>query len=134
MQARPLGISGAVKFTPRQHRDERGLFLEWYRADRLSDSIGHQFNVAQANVILDDTDRRAVYLAEGLGHGWCAITDQATVAYLCCEPYAPAREHAVNAFDTQLAINWGTADVTISDRDGAAPSLNDARAAGLLPP
>ncbi|MDQ3475827.1 MAG: dTDP-4-dehydrorhamnose 3,5-epimerase, partial [Actinomycetota bacterium] len=47
-------------------------------------------------------------------------------AYLCSESYAPAREHAVNASDTQLAINWGTADVTISDRDGAAPSLNDA--------
>jgi len=85
------------------------------------------------SVVLDDTDRRAVYLAEGLGHGFCAITDQAAVTYLCSEPYSPEREHAVNAFDTQLGINWGTAEVTISDRDAAAPSLLDARTAGLLP-
>ncbi|MDQ3733934.1 MAG: dTDP-4-dehydrorhamnose 3,5-epimerase family protein [Actinomycetota bacterium] len=184
MQIRPLTISGALEITPVQHGDSRGVFLEWYRSDRLTEAIGHQFTLAQVNlsvsargvvrgihyasvppgqakyvtcvvgqvqdiivdlrvgsttfgewerVLLDDTDRRAVYLPEGIGHGFCALTDQASVTYLCSEPYAPQREHAVNAFDTELGIDWGTDDVTMSDRDAAAPSLVDARTAGLLP-
>ena len=41
-------------------------------------------------VRLDDTERKAVYLSEGLGHGFCALTDDATVAYLCSTTYSPA--------------------------------------------
>lgn len=85
------------------------------------------------SVILDDSDRRAVYLAEGLGHGFCALSDQAAVTYLCSEPYTPEREYGVNAFDTEIGIDWGIADVTISDRDAVAPSLAEARAGGMLP-
>lgn len=184
MQIRPLSIPGALEITPQQHGDRRGVFLEWYRADRLVDALGHRFALAQVNlsvsargvvrgihyaavppgqakyvtcvsgqvrdvvvdlrvgsptygrwdsVLLDDTDRRAVYLPEGVGHAFCALSDLATVTYLCSEPYAPDREHAVNAFDTDLGIDWGTADVTTSDRDAAAPSLADAHTAGLLP-
>ncbi len=84
-------------------------------------------------VVLDDIDRHAVYLPEGLGHGFCALSDSATVTYLCSEPYAPDREHAVNAFDAELGIQWPTAEVTTSERDTAAPSLADACRAGLLP-
>lgn len=31
MQTRRLSIEGAVEFTPKQHWDSRGLFLEWFR-------------------------------------------------------------------------------------------------------
>ena len=44
-------------------------------------------------VRLDDVDRRAVYIAEGLGHGFCALTDDATLTYLCSETYNPTGEH-----------------------------------------
>jgi dTDP-4-dehydrorhamnose 3,5-epimerase len=50
-------------------------------------------------VRLDDVDRRAVYLGEGLGHGFCALTDEATLTYLCSETFAPTREHAVHPLD-----------------------------------
>ena len=36
------------------------------------------------------TNHRSVYLAEGLGHGFLALTDEATVVYLCSEGYAPS--------------------------------------------
>ena len=48
-------------------------------------------------VRLDDDERAAVYLAEGLGHAFVALTDDATVVYLCNEVYSPtarARDHA----------------------------------------
>ncbi len=85
------------------------------------------------HVLLDDADRRAVYIGEGLGHGFCAVSDQATLAYLCSETYAPAREHGVHPLDPDLGIAWPVGPPVLSDRDAAAPSLAQARADGLLP-
>jgi dTDP-4-dehydrorhamnose 3,5-epimerase len=85
------------------------------------------------SVLLDDTDRRAVFLAEGLGHGFCALTDDACVAYLCSETYAPDREHSVHPLDPELGIAWPVSDPLLSARDAAAPGLARARAEGLLP-
>jgi dTDP-4-dehydrorhamnose 3,5-epimerase len=180
----PLSIAGAWEILPAQHGDGRGLFLEWYRFDRLAEAVGHPLRLAQANmsvsardvvrgihfadvppgqakyvtcvrgavfdvvvdlrvgsptfgrwehVLLDETDRRAVYVAEGLGHGFCALSDDATLSYLCSETYAPGREHAVQPLDPDLAIAWPASSPNLSDRDAAAPSLAQARADGLLP-
>ncbi|MBQ1024155.1 dTDP-4-dehydrorhamnose 3,5-epimerase family protein [Micromonospora sp. C95] len=82
---------------------------------------------------LDDVDRRAVYLGEGLGHGFCALTDDATLSYLCSTTYNPAAEHAVHPLDRELAIEWPTETPLLSDRDAAAPSLAQARESRLLP-
>jgi dTDP-4-dehydrorhamnose 3,5-epimerase len=75
-------------------------------------------------VRLDDTDRRAIYAGEGLGHGFIALTDDATVIYLCSTPHTPEREHSINPFDPELAIGWPS-DIkpVLSDRDAGAPSL-----------
>jgi dTDP-4-dehydrorhamnose 3,5-epimerase len=85
------------------------------------------------SVLLDDVDRRAVYIAEGLGHGFCALTDDATLTYLCSEPYRPSQEHTVHALDPELAITWPVENPLLSERDAAAPSLAEARERGLLP-
>ncbi len=84
-------------------------------------------------VRLDDVDRRAVYLAEGLGHGFCALTDDATLTYLCSTGYNPGHEHAVHPLDPDLAIDWPADTPNLSARDAAAPTLAQARADGLLP-
>ncbi|MEU8068221.1 dTDP-4-dehydrorhamnose 3,5-epimerase [Micromonospora sp. NPDC049151] len=184
MKIRPLSIEGAWEVTPQQHGDPRGLFLEWYRFDRLAEAVGHPLRLAQGNVSvsarnvvrgihfadvppgqakyvtcvrgavldvvvdvrvgsptygrweavrLDDTDRRAVYLAEGLGHGFCALTDDATISYLCSATYNPAAEHTVHPLDPVLGIDWPATTPLLSERDAAAPRLAEARAAGRLP-
>ena len=85
-------------------------------------------------VRLDDQTRCAVYLSEGLGHAFAALTDQATVLYLCSTPYAPGREHGVHPLDPDIGIAWpGDLEPVMSDKDAAAPSLAEARSAGLLP-
>jgi dTDP-4-dehydrorhamnose 3,5-epimerase len=87
------------------------------------------------SVILDDRDRRSVYVSEGLGHGFLALQDDSTVMYLCSAEYNPAREHTICAVDPALGIDWPTAGIGLrmSDRDRDAPSLEQAREAGLLP-
>ena len=85
-------------------------------------------------VRLDDVDRRAVYLSEGLGHGFIALEHNSTVMYLCSTGYAPAREHGVNPLDPALGIEWPEGlEPILSPKDAAAPSLAQALAAGMLP-
>lgn len=86
-------------------------------------------------VRLDDRDRRTIYLSEGLGHGFLALEDDSTVMYLCSASYDPLREHTVSPLDPALGIEWPMDDgaLVLSDRDRQAPSLDEARAAGLLP-
>lgn len=87
------------------------------------------------SVLLDDVDRRTVYLSEGLAHGFLALQDGSTIMYLCSTPYTPQREHAIAATDPEIAIDWPVpADrLNLSTRDAVAPSLAEVRAAGLLP-
>ena len=91
------------------------------------------FGVSDA-VRLDDVDRRGVYLSEGLGHAFLALTDDANVTYLCSEPYAPGHEHGVHPLDPDLALPWPSdVEHLLSEKDAAAPSLAQAQASGLLP-
>jgi dTDP-4-dehydrorhamnose 3,5-epimerase len=179
----PLAIAGTWLCTPAQFPDDRGVFLEWFRGDRLAEATNGDFVPVQANhsvsargvvrgvhyadvppgqakyvycargriydvvvdlrvgsptfgrhvgVWLDDVDRRALFIAEGLGHAFYAGADSAEVVYLVSTPYNPQREHAVAALDPQLAIEW-PGDARLSPRDAAAPTLAAAEAAGLLP-
>ena len=181
----PISIGGAWTFTPAVHRDDRGYFLEWFRAGELSESLGYWPEIAQANcsvsrrgvirgvhfasvppgqakyvtcvsgavldvivdirvgspsygrweaVRLDDTSRRAVFLSEGLGHAFMALSDEATVIYLCSTPYSPGREHGVHPLDPDIGIEWpADTEPVLSGKDAAAPTLEQARRAGLLP-
>lgn len=91
------------------------------------------FGVSDA-VRLDDVDRRGIYLSEGLGHAFLALTDDANVTYLCSEPYNPGHEHGVHPLDPELDLPWPSdLEPLLSEKDAAAPSLAEARASGLLP-
>lgn len=87
------------------------------------------------SVLLDDVDRRSIYIPEGLAHGFLALQDQSTVMYLCSTPYAPQREHTINATDPAIGIEWPlpASALLLSDRDASAPSLAAAHEAGVLP-
>ncbi|GGP68366.1 dTDP-4-dehydrorhamnose 3,5-epimerase [Streptomyces melanogenes] len=85
-------------------------------------------------VLLDDRDHRAVHIAEGLGHAFLALTEDATVVYLCSEGYAPAREHGIHPLDPDLAIEWPThLTPLLSPKDSSAICLAEAEERGLLP-
>ena len=85
-------------------------------------------------VELDDQKRRAIYITEGLGHAFTAVSQEATVMYLCSTGYAPEQEHQVHALDPDLAIAWPKdVEPILSAKDATAPTLAQARQAGLLP-
>jgi dTDP-4-dehydrorhamnose 3,5-epimerase len=83
---------------------------------------------------LDDVDRKAVYLGEGIGHGFYAEQDGSTVTYLVTAPYAPSREFEVHPLDPALGIAWPQdVEPLLSAKDLAAPTLDEAKDKGLLP-
>ena len=185
MQVEPLAIEGLWEITPVLRPDDRGVFLEAFKADVLSESIGHPFTLKQMNVSvssagtvrgihfadvpvgqakyvqcfsgaildvvvdirvgsptfgqwdaieLDAVSRKALYISEGLGHAFCALTDDATVGYLCSEPYSPTREHGIHPLDETLALPWPEGSAALlSPKDAAAPTLASAIESGLLP-
>lgn len=87
------------------------------------------------SVRLDDVDRRAVYLAEGLGHCFVALTDGAIVSYLVSEVYNPQRELGISPLDPAIGLEFPpeAGELLLSPKDVAAPSLADAEASGALP-
>lgn len=191
MEYRELSVPGAWEITPKQFGDPRGVFLEWFKAGKFEEALGHPLDLQQANlsvssagvlrgihfadtppgqakyvtcpkgavldvvvdirvgsptfgqwdsVLLDDTDRRAIYLGEGLGHAFMALEDDSTVMYLCSTGYSPGREHGIHPLDAEVGIDWPTTardgsplTPLLSDKDLAAPTLTEAQAQGLLP-
>lgn len=186
MRIRELSIPDAYEITPVQHADDRGVFLEWYRFDRLEEATGRRLDLRQANtsvsargvvrgihfadippgqakyvtalrgavldyvvdirvgsptfgrweaVRLDDVDRRALFLSEGLGHAFVALTADAIVSYLVTDTFNPAREHGITPLDPQLALEFPAeaGELLLSPKDLEAATLADAAAAGLLP-
>lgn len=191
MNVTELTIPGSYKITNRIFADDRGGFLEYFKAETLSAATGRVFDLAQANcsyskkgvvrgihaaqvppsqakyvtcvkgaivdvivdirvgsptfghhelVPLDDQERNAVFLSEGLGHGFMALTDDAVVTYLCSTGYNPEREFGIHPMDSELNIAWPQQDLDgksltplLSAKDQAAPTFPQAQTDGLLP-
>ncbi len=87
------------------------------------------------SVLLDDVDRRAIYIAEGLGHCFVALTDDATVSYLVSAPFNAEREHGINPLDPAIGLEFPIErdSLVLSPKDTDAPTLAEAGSTGLLP-
>jgi dTDP-4-dehydrorhamnose 3,5-epimerase len=65
MDIRALKISGAFEVTPRQFPDDRGVFLESFRGDRLAEAVGHRLDIIQTNVSVSSKGTvRGVHFAD----------------------------------------------------------------------
>jgi NDP-hexose 3,5-(Or5-) epimerase len=82
----------------------------------------------------DEDSGIAVYLADGLGHAFHALTDGARMNYLCSEEYLPGTMLEINPLDPDIGIPWKlTGEPIMSAKDGGAIGLKQAAAYGLLP-
>lgn len=86
-------------------------------------------------VLLDDKDRRAIYISEGLGHAYVALEEDTIVSYLCSARYNPTTEGAINPRDPDIALTVPdqSVELLLSDKDLVAPSLAELAEAGRLP-
>jgi dTDP-4-dehydrorhamnose 3,5-epimerase len=84
---------------------------------------------------LSGTSGNAVFIGEGLGHGFVSLAEVSTVAYLVSSPFSPTEEFEINPLDTAIGINWGLplSELKISDKDKNAPTLEGRKKEGRLP-
>lgn len=86
------------------------------------------------SVLLDARDYHALYVPEGIGHGFVALEDDTAMSYLCSTGYDPKREHGITPLDPALRLPWPTdVEPILSEKDAKAPTLAEALTAGLLP-
>ena len=78
---------------------------------------------------------KAVFIREGLGHGFLALEDNTAVAYLISTPFSPNHEFEINPLDQKIGIKWGmeVSNLKISDKDKGAPTLTKRLTEGKLP-
>ncbi len=81
---------------------------------------------------LDDEEPCQIYMAPGLAHGFCVLSDFADLHYKVSRYYDRDDDGGVVWNDPDIAIQWPIADPKISPRDAAFPRLRDLRA-GQLP-
>lgn len=118
---------GQAKYVTAMH----GAVLDFVIDIRVgSPTFGHWDTVR-----LDTVDRKAIYIAEGLGHAFVALTPDATVSYLVSDTYNATREHGINPLDERVALVFPdeAGELLLSPKDIDAPSLEEAAASGLLP-
>jgi dTDP-4-dehydrorhamnose 3,5-epimerase len=86
------------------------------------------------SVVLRGGDGVSLYLPSGIGHGFCAQSDEAVLVYLLSSPYNPSCELEVHPFDADLNVVWPlTGEPILSAKDAAAPSFRERRDNGTLP-
>ena len=87
------------------------------------------------DVALKGDSGQAVFISEGLGHGFLALEDNTAVAYLASTPFSPTDEFEINPLDTKIGIIWGIdlMSLKISGKDRIAPTLTERFTEGKLP-
>ena len=124
----------------------RGLHYQWPnpQGKLISVAEGEVWDVAVdirrgsphfgrwAAAVLSAENRRQMWVPEGFAHGFVALSEQATLNYLCTATYDPQADAAIRWDDADLAIDWPVSAPVLSAKDAAAPFLADV-AADRLP-
>lgn len=78
-------------------------------------------------VILDATLMNAMFLPEGVAHGFVTLADNAAVLYHMGRNHLPGQSNGLRWDDPALAITWPAPPVLIGDADLAWPLLSARR-------
>jgi dTDP-4-dehydrorhamnose 3,5-epimerase len=74
-------------------------------------------------VELTDENRLALYIPDGVAHGFQTLIDETEVYYQMSSRYVPGAAGGVRWDDPAFAIEWPDAQRTISERDRAYPAF-----------
>lgn len=70
---------------------------------------------------LDETRPAALYMPAGLAHGFCALSDEATLIYKVTSEHAPSHDCGIR-WDS-IGVDWPVASPIVSERDRSFPTL-----------
>lgn len=64
-----------------------------------------------------------LWIPPGYAHGFCVMSDQASVFYKCTQTYHPEDETGIVWHDADLAIDWPVSSPVVSEKDQQLPTL-----------
>ncbi len=76
---------------------------------------------------LTEENHRQLWVPEGFLHGFCVLSEQATVFYKCTNNYVGDQQYSVRWDDPEIGIRWPVDAPLLSDKDAAAPLLCETR-------
>lgn len=77
--------------------------------------------------VLDCEKRTAIYIPEGLAHGFLTLVDDSELLYQISVDYVPEAARGIRWDDPRLGIDWPARPSSISSRDAGLPHLVDVR-------
>lgn len=116
--------------------------LHWQNAPHAQTKLVRCLSGAVRDVVLDlrresPTYRRwaaltltadagdALLVPQGFAHGYVTLIPKTLVLYKVDHPWVPGSEAACRWNDPYLGIDWGVTDPILSEKDAAAPLLNE---------
>ena len=84
-----------------------------------------------AGVRLSSVGCRQIFIPAGFAHGFCVISETASVIYKCTDYYSPADERGIRWDDPGLSIAWPVTDPIMSEKDRLYPTLSEVPAEDL---
>ena len=79
---------------------------------RSSPTFGRWFGT-----LLNDVERRQLYVPPHCAHGYCVLSLAADVVYKCTDVYAPQHERTIAWNDPDLKIDWPVTSPILSEKD-----------------
>lgn len=74
-------------------------------------------------VRLDAQNKLMLYVPKGFAHGFTTLEDNTLFLYKCTEYYNKQSEGGLLWNDSELGIDWGTANPILSEKDKVNPSI-----------
>jgi dTDP-4-dehydrorhamnose 3,5-epimerase len=99
-------IRGAVFDVVIDVRENSPTFLKW-QAEELSDK-----------------DNKALFIPEGVAHGFQTLSDNVELLYIHSTPYEATAEFGIHPLDPLVAINWPNKVINMSSKDSRHKSLD----------
>lgn len=75
--------------------------------------------------ILSAENHRQLFVPEGFAHGFCVLSESASVLYKCSALYDPAGDSAILFDDPDIGVEWPKMERVLSDKDRAAKPLRE---------
>ncbi len=81
--------------------------------------------------VLSSDDYTQLFVPKGFAHGFCVLSQTATVLYKCTDYYSPSQERGIRWDCPGLSIPWPLKEPIVSDKDLALPVLESVPADDL---
>jgi dTDP-4-dehydrorhamnose 3,5-epimerase len=79
----------------------------------------------KVTILLNDTERAALYIPPGCAHGFQALVDDTEVLYMMTDDYEPALSRGFRWDDPVFDIDWPISNPIINERDASYADFDE---------